>query len=98
MMNMRPFLQSVGVLFAMATWAALSDNASMAATLDRPNIIFILADDLGFNQVGCYGDTPIKTPNLDRLAAHGIRFTQTYSGNTVCSPSRVSLFTVAMDD
>ncbi|MCC9658844.1 sulfatase-like hydrolase/transferase [Rhodopirellula halodulae] len=60
---------------------------------ERPNIIFIMADDLGFNQIGCYGDTPIKTPNLDRLAANGIRFTQAYAGNTVCSPSRVSLFT-----
>ena len=60
---------------------------------ERPNIIFILADDLGFNQLGCYGSTPIKTPNIDRLASHGIRFTQAYAGNTVCSPSRVSLFT-----
>ena len=59
----------------------------------RPNILFILADDLGFNQIGCYGDTPIKTPNIDRLAAAGIQFTQAYAGNTVCSPSRVSLFT-----
>lgn len=59
----------------------------------RPNIIFILADDLGFNQIGAYGDTPIKTPNLDRLASDGVRFTQAYAGNTVCSPSRVSLFT-----
>ncbi len=60
---------------------------------ERPNIIFILADDLGFNQIGAYGDTPIKTPNLDRLASNGIRFTQAYAGNTVCSPSRVSLLT-----
>jgi arylsulfatase A-like enzyme len=60
---------------------------------DKPNIVFILADDLGFNQIGAYGDTPITTPNLDRLAADGIRFTQAYAGNTVCSPSRVSLFT-----
>ena len=45
----------------------------------KPNIIFILADDLGFNQIGCYGDTPIKTPNIDRLAKNGIRFTQAYS-------------------
>ncbi|MCP4048075.1 MAG: sulfatase-like hydrolase/transferase [Gammaproteobacteria bacterium] len=60
---------------------------------EKPNIIFILADDLGYNQVGAYGDTPIKTPNIDQLAADGIRFTQAYSGNTVCSPSRVSLFT-----
>ena len=60
---------------------------------EKPNVIFILADDLGFNQIGAYGDTPIRTPNLDRLASNGIRFTQAYSGNTVCSPSRVSLFT-----
>ncbi len=52
-----------------------------------------MADDLGFNQLGCYGETPIQTPNLDRLASRGLRFTQAYAGNTVCSPSRVSLFT-----
>lgn len=67
--------------------------SSAATSADKPNIIFILTDDLGFNQVGAYGDTPIKTPNLDKLASNGIRFTQAYSGNTVCSPSRVSLFT-----
>lgn len=68
-------------------------SCSNAQNTDKPNIIFILADDLGYNQVGAYGDTPIKTPNIDQLAASGIRFTQAYSGNTVCSPSRVSLFT-----
>lgn len=60
---------------------------------DRPNILFILADDLGYNQVGANGARLIKTPNLDRLAGNGLRFTQAYAGNTVCSPSRVSLFT-----
>jgi len=60
---------------------------------EKPNIVFILADDMGFNQIGAYGDTPIQTPNLDLLAASGVRFTQAYAGNTVCSPSRVSLFT-----
>ena len=59
----------------------------------RPNILFILTDDLGFNQVGVYGQSRINTPTLDRLAGEGIRFTQAYAGNTVCSPSRVSLFT-----
>ncbi len=59
----------------------------------RPNIIFILADDLGYNQIGANGAKRIKTPNLDRLADNGINFTQAYAGNTVCSPSRVSLFT-----
>ncbi|WP_449337453.1 sulfatase-like hydrolase/transferase [Stieleria neptunia] len=69
-------------------WSCLPVDAG-----ERPNLVFILADDLGFNQIGAYGDTPIKTPNLDRLAETGIRFTQAYAGNTVCSPSRVSLFT-----
>ena len=72
---------------------ASSIQASNPTAIENPNIIFILADDLGFNQIGAYGDTPIKTPTLDRLAKNGIRFTQAYSGNTVCSPSRVSLFT-----
>src|SRR6185436_4063785 len=58
-----------------------------------PNIIFILADDLGYGDVGCYGQKKIKTPNLDKLAAEGIRFTQCYAGTTVCAPSRSSLMT-----
>ncbi|MGJ8691661.1 MAG: sulfatase-like hydrolase/transferase [Thalassotalea sp.] len=64
-----------------------------ASAADKPNILFILTDDLGFNQIGAYGNTPIKTPNLDKMANNGIRFDQAYAGNTVCSPSRVSLFT-----
>ncbi|MCI0348478.1 MAG: arylsulfatase [Acidobacteriales bacterium] len=59
----------------------------------HPNIIFILADDLGYGEVGCYGQKKIKTPNLDRLAAEGMRFTQCYAGSTVCAPSRSSLMT-----
>ena len=71
--------------------AALLTGAITLA--EQPNIVFILTDDLGFNQIGAYGKTPIKTPHLDKLANQGIRFTQAYAGNTVCSPSRVSLFT-----
>ena len=59
----------------------------------KPNIIFILADDLGYGDLGCYGQTKIKTPNLDRMAAEGMRFTQCYAGSTVCAPSRSSLMT-----
>ncbi len=59
----------------------------------RPNIVFILADDLGYGDLGCYGQTRIKTPNIDRLASEGIRFTQCYAGSTVCAPSRCSLMT-----
>lgn len=59
----------------------------------RPNIIFILADDLGYGDLGCYGQKQIQTPHLDRLAAEGMRFTQCYAGSTVCAPSRCALMT-----
>ena len=59
----------------------------------KPNIIFILADDLGYGDLGCYGQREIHTPNLDRLAAEGIRFSDHYAGSTVCAPSRCCLMT-----
>lgn len=59
----------------------------------RPNILLILADDLGYGDLGCYGQKQIATPNLDRLASEGIRFTQAYAGSTVCAPSRCVLMT-----
>ncbi len=93
-------LRTFPTIMNLSTWSILlfvtlgaGSSVLSGQTIDRPNIIFILADDLGFNQIGAYGDTPIQTPNLDRMAKNGIRFTQAYAGNTVCSPSRVSLFT-----
>ena len=59
----------------------------------KPNVIFILADDLGYGELGCYGQQKMRTPNIDRLAAEGMRFTQFYAGSTVCSPSRAVLMT-----
>ncbi len=58
-----------------------------------PNIVLILADDLGYSQLGCYGGTRIRTPHIDRLAAEGTRFTRAYSGSPVCAPSRCVLLT-----
>jgi arylsulfatase A-like enzyme len=58
-----------------------------------PNIIFILADDMGYGDVSCYGQQRFRTPHIDRLAAEGMKFTQAYAGTAVCSPSRSSLFT-----
>jgi arylsulfatase A-like enzyme len=58
-----------------------------------PNIVFILADDLGYGDLGCYGQQTIRTPRLDRMASEGVRFTQAYAGTTVCAPSRCSLMT-----
>jgi len=66
---------------------------ALAADARKPNIIFILGDDLGYAELGCYGQKKIRTPNLDRLAADGVRFTQHYSGNAVCAPSRCVLLT-----
>lgn len=59
----------------------------------KPNIIYILADDLGYGDLGCYGQQKIQTPNLDRMATEGMRFTQHYAGSTVCAPSRCALMT-----
>ena len=65
--------------------SALLTASSFAAEPPRPNIIFILADDLGYGDLGCYGQTLIKTPRLDQMAAEGMRLTDFYAGNTVCS-------------
>lgn len=59
----------------------------------RPNIVYILADDLGYAELGCYGQTKIKTPHIDGLATQGMRFTQHYAGSPVCAPSRCVLMT-----
>ena len=60
---------------------------------DHPNLIYILADDLGYGDLGCYGQKTLKTPNLDRMADEGMRFTRHYAGSTVCAPSRCVLMT-----
>ena len=71
-----------------------AENSFLEKLRDRkPNIIFILADDLGYGDLGCYGQKKIKTPNLDRMAEQGMRFTQCYAGSTVCAPSRAVLMT-----
>lgn len=67
--------------------------AGAAEESRKPNVIFILADDLGYGDVGCFGQKLIKTPHIDRLAAEGMRFTQAYAGCTVCAPSRCTLMT-----
>ncbi len=64
-----------------------------AQTQSKPNIIFVLADDLGFGDLGCFGQQLIQTPNIDRLATEGMRFTDAYAGSTVCAPSRCCLMT-----
>jgi len=74
-----------GVAFFLVTSGAFAQN--------KPNIVFILADDLGFGELGCYGQQLIETPELDKMATEGKRFTQFYAGSTVCAPSRCVLMT-----
>ena len=88
-MNYRHLLVAIViVLFILNTQELLAQK-----TKKQPNIILIIADDLGYGDVGCYGQQKIKTPNIDRLAKMGMRFTQFYSGSTVCAPARSSLMT-----
>src|SRR3990172_8001437 len=81
------------VLAALPAILMLGAGAALAEGPRRPNIIYILADDLGYADLGCYGQEKIKTPNLDRLGAAVMRFTQHYAGQAVCAPSRCSLMT-----
>ena len=84
--EMKPFYSFL--LFALI---ALCGTANCADR--KPNVVFILADDLGYRELGCFGQKLIKTPNLDRLAAEGMKLTQHYAGNAVCAPSRCVLMT-----
>ena len=75
-----------------------SDNATGARNFDgpvdvRPNVVFIMVDDLGWTDLGCYGSDYYETPHIDKLAVAGMKFTQGYAACTVCSPTRASLMT-----
>ena len=77
-----------------ALWAAfILMPALLCGAEQKPNLVFILADDLGYGELGCYGQRVIKTPCLDRMAGEGLRFTHFYAGATVCAPSRSVLMT-----
>jgi arylsulfatase A-like enzyme len=84
-MRRRSFLQLAG--------ASLLPARLRPSSLARPNIVLILADDVGYGDLGCYGATLLKTPNLDRLAAQGVRFTDAHSSSATCTPTRYSLLT-----
>jgi len=84
---MRVLKQAVGIVIAMAFAAEAS------ASDDRPNILFILADDLGWSDLGCHGNEIFETPHLDKLAEEGMRFTRAYAPAPICSASRASLLT-----
>lgn len=80
-------------LFALILFTNCNNTAPKPKNSKPPNIIYILADDLGYGDIGVYGQTLFETPNLDRLAKGGMQFLQHYSGSTVCAPSRSALMT-----
>ncbi len=82
-----------GLLLAGAATPGRASAPPDATKPQKPNVIFILADDLGYGDVGCYGQAKIKTPHLDRMAREGARFTDFYAASTVCAPSRCALLT-----
>ena len=89
-MKIRIFLELVTaalIVFSIPSLLNANENA------DKPNIILIMADDLGYGELGCYGQEKIKTPNIDRLCKGGMRFTQHYTSAPVCAPARCSLMT-----
>ena len=92
-LNRRTFLKVMGLGSAALALPGFACRTNRIAGGKRPNIIYIMADDLGYGDLGCYGQQRIRTPNLDRLAAEGIRLTDHYAGITVCAPSRCSLMT-----
>src|SRR5687767_12347917 len=80
----------VAVIVAVKLSMPFASAADVPDTLRPPNVVLILADDLGWADLGCYGNTFNETPNIDRLAQQGVRFTQFYAG-PVCSPTRASI-------
>ena len=89
--NRRRFLQSIA-LGAAAVSLPFKLDASETIN-DNPNIVYIMVDDLGYENLGCYGQKKIQTPNIDKIAQEGVRFTDCYSGSTICAPSRSVLMT-----
>ncbi len=93
MQTRRQFLTRIGLGTAALISGCTSTSEPSRARQERPNIIFILADDLGYGDLGCYGQQTIRTPNLDRMAKEGMIFADHYAGSTVCAPSRCCLMT-----
>ena len=100
MTGRRTFLKDFGLATAALTFSGMMPPAAQSlkaahhsAKQGKPNIVLILADDLGWHQLGSYGSTFYESPNIDRLAAGGMRFTNAYAASPVCSPTRASIMT-----
>jgi arylsulfatase A len=84
---------SAVAIFAVS--ATMLPSAFVANAADRPNVVLMMADDLGYQDLSCYGSQSIRTPVLDKMASEGIRLTSFYAGSTICTPSRMALLTGA---
>jgi arylsulfatase A len=93
MNKIRTAIQVLSLLFIGLACSPAKEHTDTAGKAKKPNIIYIVADDLGYGDLGCYGQQKFKTPHLDQLAAGGKLFTQHYAGSTVCAPSRSALMT-----
>src|ERR1700743_1264379 len=92
-LNPRPTRRQAIATLAAAPVCFMARHGFGGAQSSRPNIVFIMADDLGYADLSCYGRPDFKTPNIDRLAADGMRFTQAYANSAVCSATRTALIT-----
>ena len=86
-------LVAFALLTVLLTSAFADESSSPTSGARQPNIVFIMADDLGYGDVSCYGQSKFTTPHIDSLAQQGMKFTQMYAGTTVCAPSRCCLMT-----
>lgn len=84
---------AISLLIPFSSLITLAENVNASTNVNKPNIIIIFADDMGYGDLSCYGHPTIRTPNLDKMASEGMRFTQFYVSTNVCSPSRASLLT-----
>ncbi|MBN2512019.1 MAG: arylsulfatase [Sedimentisphaerales bacterium] len=92
-MDRRQFIRGAGIGLALWHTTGCNSEFSKLGHPRKPNIVLIYTDDLGYCEVGCYGQKKIQTPNIDRLCAEGIKFTNHYSGSAVCAPARCCLMT-----
>src|SRR5512134_3776648 len=90
MMRIRLLIVS---LLAGGLLASSNDAMQQASRSDRPNVVIVYADDLGYGDVSSYGATRIRTPNIDRVAGQGLRFTRAHSTSATCTPSRYGMLT-----
>src|SRR3954462_2462935 len=88
-----PWRLNLRMIFAFFLFATTATTAQAQSDRSRPNIVVILADDIGYGDLSCYGATKVKTPNLDKLSAQGMRFVDAHCGAAVCPPSRYALLT-----